>query len=77
HKVKVKEIDNSGNSIWSNETSIKVPENRMWVGTASLANNGKTEAIVSGWAMSHFGVESVEIYLDGNRVGSVSNSSMT
>ena len=77
HTVKVKEIDNNGNSIWSNETSIKIPENRIWVETASLANNGKTEAIVSGWVMSHYGVEKVEIYVDGNKLGSVPSSSMT
>ncbi|MEG6571208.1 glucosaminidase domain-containing protein [[Clostridium] cellulosi] len=77
HKIKVKEIDNSGNSIWSNETSIKIPENRMWVETASLANNGTTVATVSGWAMSHFGVKSVEIYVDDKIVGSVPSSSMT
>jgi GH25 family lysozyme M1 (1,4-beta-N-acetylmuramidase) len=71
HIVQVAELDNKGNAVWSatKKFTVVVPPEKINLDTPS--GNYAGNITVSGWAISHFGVSRVDIYVDGTCMASV------
>ncbi len=77
HVVRTAEIDNKGKAVWSSPKSFTMtaPSNRFCIDKPSGTYTGNIT--VSGWAISHVGINRVDIYVDGKGAGSVKNAGMT
>ena len=71
HTVKVAEIDNKGNVLWSAVKKFNVAASNPQICLDSPKGTYSGNISVSGWAISHFGVKRVDIYVDGKGLVSV------
>lgn len=77
HTVRVAMIDNSGKVLWSNLRSFNVTAPSPLVNIDAPNGSVGGNINVSGWAISHFGVKRVDVYVDGKGMGSAYNNSFT
>jgi GH25 family lysozyme M1 (1,4-beta-N-acetylmuramidase) len=78
HSVRFASVDNMGKVVWSSVKSFTVtaPANKVRLDKPT-ATSYAGDVTVAGWAISHFGVKRVDVYLDGKQVTTVRNSLMT
>ena len=77
HVVRTAAVDSRGNAVWSSQRAftVNIPDDKTGLDGPSGTFTGDITA--SGWAVSYFGIDRVEVYVDGAYNGMVSNDEMT